>query len=357
MVATNPAPLVPVAATTTAQAMLDAAICAYSIGPAGYYPSSFYSTPVGWTTPPMVFTDGPDAINAALLGRTGDNWAVLSLRGTLPTFDSFDSFFAFLRDWLQDDETTLVPLALSGDDSLGRVHQGFRNAVLSLWPSVFAQLKAIDWSRLNGLRITGHSKGAAMAFLFAALIKDEMGSGGPTAIEVHSFAAPLAGDPAFAAAYSGAGLGHATMRYQAAYDLVPFLPPYTLFDLFAHIDAWDIHFDFELDAALLFLAATVTRGYALVGSLAYYPAATPSVPFPAPLIGNPAQWRAQADIIAAIQAGQKNLIAGAHSATLSYWPSVFGQNPPMLPIGALAAAYLAAFEAEAQAQAAPEYEA
>jgi hypothetical protein len=29
----------------------------------------------------------------------------------------------------------------------------------------------------------------------------------------------------------------------------------------------------------------------------------------------------------------------------------------MLPIGALAAAYLAAFEAEAQAQAAPEYEA
>jgi hypothetical protein len=348
----NPAPLALVSAATTAQKMLDAAICAYAIGPGGYAPSPFYDGPVGWVGTPSAYTDGSDAIDAALLGQTSDGWAVLSLRGTISSYDSFASFFAFIEDWLQDDETTLVPLISPSGTNLGNVHQGFLNATMALWNDVYQQLLTFDWSSpngLSGLRITGHSKGAGMAFLFAALINAEMGLAGPKMIEVHGFAAPLAGDPAFATAYNNAGLGQNTTRYQAAYDLVPFLPPYTTFDLFEHIDLWHIRYDFELDAALLYLADTVTTGYELVGSLEYYPSGTSSDPFPAPITGQIAQWQAQADILAAIQAGEKDIIAAAHSATNSYWPAVFGQNPPMLPLGPLAAAYFAAFQAQAQA--------
>lgn len=349
MVATSPLPLLSVPATTTAQRMLDAAICAYGIGQNGYSPPPpLYSDPVGWVGKPQVLTAGSDAIDAALLGQTDDGWAVLSIRGTLPDFDDFDTFVAFLYDWFQDDETTLVPLAFSGDESLGNVHQGFRDATYALWLYVAPQLSLMDWSTLNGLRITGHSKGAGMAFLFAALIKAVLGANGPKTIEVHGFAAPLAGDPAFAQAYQNAGLDQNTTRYQAAYDLVPFLPPYS-FDLFENIKLWGIHGNFELDSVLLFLDATITPGYALVGALEYYPASSPGTPFPPPMTGTAAQNRAQSDILAAIYNGKKNLIAAAHSATTSYWPAVFGQNPPMLPITQVADTLFAHFQAETEA--------
>lgn len=352
MASVNPAPLAAVAAITTAQRMLDAAICAYSVGPGGYVRTPFYDGSVGWSDTPVGIPDGPDAIDAALVGQTTDNWAVLSLRGTLSSYDSFATFIAFIKDWLQDDETKLVPLISPSGSNLGNVHQGFLNATMALWHDVYQQLLTFDWSSpggLTGLRITGHSKGAGMAFLFAALINAEMGSAGPKVIEVHGFAAPLAGDPAFAADYNFAGLEQTTTRYQRAHDLVPFLPPYTTFDLFEQIDLWDIRFDFELDAVLLYLASTVTPGYALIGALEYYPDGTPDDPFPAPLTGDLAQWQAQADILAAIQAGAKTTIAAAHSATMSYWPSVFQQNPPMLPLGPAAAAFLESFKAAAQA--------
>lgn len=350
MASVNPAPLASVAAITTAQRMLDAAICAYSVGPGGYVATPFYDGSVGWSGTPVGIPDGPDAIDAALVGKTDDNWAVLSLRGTLPSYDSFATFVAFIEDWLQDDETALVPMVTPNGTAFGNVHQGFLAATMALWTDVSNQLQSVDLPSLEGLRITGHSKGAAMAFLFAALVSAEMGAAGPKAIEVYGFATPLVGDPAFAAAYSDPARGlSATTRYQCAHDLVPFLPPYTTFDLFDWISFWHIRFDLELDAVLLYLAETVTTGYELVGSLEYYPAGTPDDPFPDPLTGDAAQWQAQADILAAIQAGAKNTIAAAHSATMSYWPAVFQQNPPMLPLGPTAAAYLAAFQAGAQA--------
>lgn len=349
MASVSPAPLASVAAITTAQRMLDAAICAYSVGPGGYVATPFYSESVGWSDTPVGIPNGPYAIDAALVGQTDDNWAVLSLRGTLSSYDSFSTFAAFIDDWLQDDETELVQMITPNGTPFGNVHQGFLNATKALWWDVQQALQSFDWGTLEGLRITGHSKGAAMAFLFAALVSAEMGSDGPKVIEVHGFAAPLAGDPCFAAAYNNAKLGQNTTRYQRAHDLVPFLPPYTTFDLFDWIDLWNIRFDFELDSVLLYLADTVTTGYELVGSLEYYPDGTPDDPFPAPLTGDIAQWQAQADILAAIQAGAKNTIAAAHSAAMSYWPSVFGQNPPMLPLGPAAAAFLESFKAAAQA--------
>lgn len=352
MASVNPAPLASVAAITTAQRMLDAAICAYSVGPHGYVATPFYDGPVGWSDTPVGISAGPFAIDAALVGQTDDNWAVLSLRGTLSSYDSFSTFAAFIDDWLQDDETELVEMITPNGTRLGKVHQGFYNATKALWWDVLPHLQKFNWGTLEGLRVTGHSKGGGMAFLFAALIKAELGSGGPQNIEVHGFAAPLAGDACFAAAFNDPGPSIKAKRYQRAHDLVPFLPPYTTFDLFDRINFWRIRFDFELDALLAFLADTVTTGYALAGSLEYYPDGTPNDPFPAPLTGDPAQWRAQADILAAIQSGAKNTIAAAHSATLSYWPSVFRQNPPMLPLGPAADAFYGAFEAEAQALAA-----
>lgn len=348
MVASYPMEPISIPARTTAQKMIDAAICAYSINPNGYSPPPFFSDPLKWVNGPHARTAGPDAIDAGLVGITDDGWAVISLRGTLSSYDSFSSFFAFIDDWLQDDETTFVPLRSSKSDHLGEVHKGFHRATMALWPKINAVMAKFDWANLNGLRITGHSKGAGMSFLFAALANAEksgMRSGGPKAIEVHAFAAPLAGNPEFAAKYSLAGLDKTTTRYQRANDLVPFLAPYVTFDLFEYIDLWNVRFDFELDAALEYLSYTVTRGYQLVGRLEFYPDRVTS--WPDPLTGTRGQNHAQAAILSAIQGGYKNEIAAAHSAISSYWPAIFQQDLPNPPPNEVALRFLKSFEAEA----------
>lgn len=321
---------------TLPQQMLAAAICAYSITPNGYRPNPLFSQAAGFVQPPHIFATGPSAIDAGLLGITGDGWAVISLRGTLSTYSGFTSFFAYIRDWLQDDETNFVPLLANSGTCLGGVHRGFHRATTAMWPSFLSLLMALPWDSLQGLRITGHSKGAGMAFLMAALANAEKGgmrSGGPKQIEVHAFAAPLAGNPDFANHY--APLAPATFRYQRAHDMVPFLAPYVSFDLLHQVDLWDARFDLELDAAIEYLRLTVTRGYELVGNLAFYPDYDGTA-WPQPVAGQAGQIKAQAAILAAIKAGAKDVIADAHSAKDSYWPAIFGQDLPKPDIHELA---------------------
>ncbi len=352
MVATCPMEPLAIPAKTTAQKMIDAAICAYSIVGKEYQPIFFFNEPVRWVDGPQVISGGEERIDAGLIGETDDGWVVLSLRGTLSTFDGIQSFLAFFEDWRQDDETLQVPFDPPGSGGFGKVHQGFLDAVMALWPCIEKYLIARDWSKLEGLRITGHSKGAAMSFLCAVLVhysKSSLPKGGPKQIEVHAFAAPLAGDSVFAQRYDDIHLEEHTFRYQRESDLVPFLPAYTTFDV---LHKWPFELEHpKIDAVRLILEFT-HRGYKLVGALEFYPDHTAVLQWPAPLGGDTGQDAAQTAILRVIHAGAVGQIADAHSAINSYWPSIFAHEMPALPAQKLAEAVHAAQVAHMRALAA-----
>ncbi len=220
---------------TIPQRMLDAAICAYNVNSLGpFKPKSQYWDPIKIIGKPDFFLagSGKDKIDAAFLGVTSDNWVVLSLRGTLPSFDNWESFAAWVKDWLQDDETKPVHWDYAGVH-LGHVEKGFHRAMMKLWPKIKSKMDAIDWQSVKGIQIAGHSKGAAMTFLAAALVRITYPAA--KAINVNAFAAPLAGLPDFAAWYRNSGLHSTTTRYQRIYDLVPFLPPTAAWDIFDNL--------------------------------------------------------------------------------------------------------------------------
>lgn len=221
---------------TMPERMLGAAISAYDISFSNgvqFDPEAKYWGLVG-ANPSSVkpYTDGRHHLDAAFVAVTEDDWVVLSFRGTLSTYDNWDSFLAFLEDWLQDGETRPVCMT-AGGQAIGNVEQGFLDALNALWNDLGAALDGIDWSSVKGIQITGHSKGAAMTFLAAAMIRVMY----PAAreINVSAFAAPLAGQPDFAAWYRANQLGASTVRYQRMYDIVPFLPPSGAWDIFDNL--------------------------------------------------------------------------------------------------------------------------
>lgn len=350
----NPPPQlepVPVQPSTTAQLMLDAAICAYSIVGTDYRPLRFFNDPVGWGNAPNVYSAGPDKIDAGLIGETPDGWVILSLRGTLSTYDSISSLIAFFRDWLQDDETEQVAFSPAPAKDFGKVHKGFHAAVMAMWDDIYADLNGRKWGKLKGLCITGHSKGAGMSFLCAALAQaclPSSANGGPQTIQVHAFAAPLAGNQAFVDAYTKAGLETNTVRYQREDDLVPFLPAYDSFDI---LEKWHRGSSWELDLVLEILESTY-GGYALAGTLEFYPDHLYNQPWPQPLTGDPGQQAAQTAILEAIRRGAIGKIEDAHSAINSYWPAIFAQKLPLGVAPRLAAAVSESLALHAQALAA-----
>ncbi|MEO1222461.1 MAG: lipase family protein, partial [Pseudomonadota bacterium] len=321
----------PVPAQTVPQQMIDAAICAYSVtdGKSGAKlnaPNFFYE-PIGFANPPVAFAAGLDDINAAFLGIDSQGWAILSLRGTLSRWGSVGGDVQSVIDWLNDLRSSLVPLYDANGNFLGNVEDGWRSALSTIWQPIRTALHFCDWANLNGLRITGHSKGAGLTFLAAALANAEKSSwsgGGPKAIEVHAFAAPLAGDASFAQQYSNARLDAVTTRYQRAHDIVPFVPRYTY-------NGWSL-FDELPDSlfgwALWAIKDTVEDGYELLGHLKYYADKGSSSTWPDPVTGQSAHNKAQAAIIAAIATDAVDEIKAAHSSVYSYWPAIFKQAYP-----------------------------
>lgn len=320
----------PVPATNVAQQMIDAAICAYSIthGKTGAKlnaPSFFYD-PIGFASPPMAFASGFDDINAAFLGIDKNGWAILSLRGTLSRWGNVSGDVQSFIDWLNDLRSDPVPLYDANGNFLGNVEDGWRSALSSIWQPIRTALHFCDWANLQGLRITGHSKGAGLTFLAAALANAEKScwsGGGPKKMEVHAFAAPLAGDGLFAQKYNTAGLGKVTTRYQRANDIVPFVPRYTYngWSLFDELP------DSDFGWALWAVKDLVGDGYELLGDLSFY-ADKDASGWPLPVLGPGAHHMAQAAIIAAIAADATTEIKSAHSAVYSYWPAIFSRDVP-----------------------------
>jgi pimeloyl-ACP methyl ester carboxylesterase len=151
-------------------------------------------TNAGFSGPAQCFHDGRTGAQAfAVLGPDGT--AYVAYRGTKITS---------LKDLIAD----LSPLPVRWHGA-GRVHLGFWRCCRALRPAVEAWLADTPHDRLV---LTGHSLGAAMATLMAALRPEA---------ELVTFGSPRVGSPAFVASLAGRSL----RRYVDCVDGVPRLPP------------------------------------------------------------------------------------------------------------------------------------
>jgi hypothetical protein len=201
--------------------LINASVAAYYIKDGAIDPSAPGYDKIGLApgTVPAVFVSGPDQIDAGYVAETHDNWVFLVFRGTLPPFEG--DFWAWVDDWLGDFD--LGPTTWTVDHAaFGQVETGFANALLALWPEALQRLQRIDWAQKKGIIVAGHSKGAAMSFLAASLLKGQDFK--TTLVRVCCFAAPLVSDRTFKNNFDALGLRPLCVRYQNEYDVVPFLP-------------------------------------------------------------------------------------------------------------------------------------
>ncbi len=193
----------------------------------------------GWLSPPVTIErekgsllDLADRmpelkIDRVLVGRIAEG-ILVAFRGTLPPRVLFDAGgLASAIDWINSGSALLR----RGGAYPGRVHEGFSESLQRLWDDGTAPdgmpetgLEA-ELNRLladggpRRLFITGHSKGGALAVLFAWRASETWPELRP---QVMTIAAPRAGDGDFAAAFAGKEID--CLRYEVEGDLVPSLP-------------------------------------------------------------------------------------------------------------------------------------
>jgi hypothetical protein len=117
-----------------------------------------------------------------------DGTVALGFRGT----DSTD-----IREWILDFDFIQTPPHF-GDCAGCEVHEGFLRGWMSLRGQVVAALDSLNASSSKGIRVTGHSLGAAMANVAAF---DLAVSGYPLAGVIYNYGQPRLGNAAYAAAY------------------------------------------------------------------------------------------------------------------------------------------------------------
>lgn len=307
--ALNPAPIPPprLSPLTLECRLINACIAAYSIQNGKIDPSAPGYGKIGLApgAVPVCFSDGFMDINAGFVAETADNWVFLAFRGTLPPFRG--DFWAWIDDWLQDFDFGPVPWTVN-NQSFGLVEGGFAQAVLALWPLVLKALAPIDLKTKNGVFITGHSKGAAMTFLAASLLK----AANPTLlIRDCCFAAPLTADRTFRTNYNALGLGPLTIRYQNEDDIVPFLPWVPALDLLAAAERLDPLRLTRLVSAHV-RARSIANDYVVPGTLRFI-TKTCEIEF-----GDKGEHDAFEAIVMALLELKLREIAEAHSATGRY---------------------------------------
>jgi hypothetical protein len=208
------------AAPTLEGRLLCASEVAYSAsktGPVNPANSAPYYVGAGFIEPPLGIADGPDAIDACIVGRTPDG-VVVAFRGTPPIDDPTKPLKQRIRDWCNDFRAEL----LTSPGLPGRVHAGFAGAVNALWADATSEIRrqlALNQGQ-TALYMTGHSKGGAMTALAALKWLQETG-GKPVAV---TFAAPRSGNDDFAAAFNK--MIPDFKRFENRNDIVPHLPPH-----------------------------------------------------------------------------------------------------------------------------------
>ena len=134
-----------------------------------------------------------------------------------------------LRDWLTDLDAVLV------DGPAGEVHKGFSVAISSVWNDMVTALQDM---RQNGqpLWITGHSLGAALATLAAAMLLEKKRVASINGL--YTFGQPRTGNTVFAAWFDGL-MKSRMFRFVNNNDIVPHVPLPPLFKhagIFLYID-------------------------------------------------------------------------------------------------------------------------
>lgn len=154
------------------------------------------------------FADARTGTQALLLEH--DSHRVLAFRGTEPA--EFADIETDLRKKLID-----FPAALGKAEAM-RVHEGFAQALLSVWGDLLAAVRKDP----KPVLVTGHSLGGALALLAAFALR--MQEAPPRVSGVYTYGQPRVGDAAFAEAYDRL-LRPVHWRVVNHRDLVPRLPP------------------------------------------------------------------------------------------------------------------------------------
>jgi len=326
-----------------ARRMINAAICAYQVHPAGWVPGPgiqplqgktvqgpgnlyFYNVvpmfqdEVGFVKSaaqgyvPLFTSSGVDDINAALVGAMKDGNLLISIRGTIPpTFDN-DDIFAWMHDWAQDGEIQPRDWCIRQGpwSNVQQVERGFAAAMLNLWPRLIQMIdQTLAMTPCKSVVIAGHSKGAAMTFLAASLVAQAypqfVGK-----IEVHAFAPPPFCNLGFQKAY--AALAPTTHRYQVENDVVPFLPLWDDADLYTAVRFSHLGREAAWLAFFAFIGFETGGGYHTVGDFTYFNSKHKLVP------GANVLTSALPAVAKTLMAEAFETVADAHSAIASYRP-------------------------------------
>ena len=145
----------------------------------------------------------------------------LAFRGTQP---------AKVKDWVADAKASLK------NDSKGKVHHGFKDALDVVWQEIKNKLDEYQNHARRPLWLTGHSLGAALATLAAARLAfddDQVIQG------LCNFGSPRVGNNAFTKAFD-ARIGERTFRFVNNNDVVtrapaPFPTLVHPFSLYQHV--------------------------------------------------------------------------------------------------------------------------
>lgn len=325
-----------------ARRMINAAICAYQVHPAGWVPSGLvpletqrvqgpgnlffydvvplYQDEVGFVGTaeqgyvPLFTSSGADDINAALVGAMQDGNLLISIRGTIPPTLFNNDIFAWMKDWAQDAEIQRRDWSIRRGpwSNVQQVERGFAAAMLNLWPRLIRMIdETLATNPCTGVVIAGHSKGAAMTFLAATLVAQAYPQFAGK-IEVHAFAPPPIGNAGFQKGY--APMAASTHRYQVQNDVVPFLPLWDDADLYAAVTFSHLGYEAAWLAFFAFIGLETGGGYQTVGDFTYFDCNHQIVP------GANVLTSALPAVASALMAEEFETVADAHSAVNSYRP-------------------------------------
>ena len=120
-----------------------------------------------------------------------------------------------IADWL--DNLNVVPIS----GPFGKVHKGFHNALMDVWPSMRRTIREIrkEDGQRRPLWLTGHSLGGALATIAASLLVED----DEPFFGVYTFGSPRCGDREFARVYK-VEAGARTYRFQNNNDIVSRVP-------------------------------------------------------------------------------------------------------------------------------------
>jgi len=144
----------------------------------------------GVTSPTYMMNNSADGFADVYgyVAQLPNNYIVIGFRGTISTD---------IRDWILDFD--FIPIDPNfGECSGCMLHEGFLRGWLSLRSQTLAALQKMNAMQSNGIYVTGHSLGAAMANIATF---DLASNGYPIANVLYNYGQPRTGNPAYGHAY------------------------------------------------------------------------------------------------------------------------------------------------------------